>query len=187
MQNCDSNRGFLMGMVVLYIAATVDGYIASKDGSIDWLHPFEQSGEDYGYAAFYARLGAVVVGGNTYRQALGFAQWPYPGMPTYVITSQAIPHPPDPSVRAYAGDVSILVAQIRQETGKDIWLVGGGQVITQFANRQLIDRYIISIIPIILGGGIPLFHDIAAPATLTLASSTSYPSGIVQLDYRMAQ
>jgi len=79
-----------MSDVVLYIAATLDGFIASSDGGIDWLKPFEQAGEDYGYAAFHARVGAVIIGGNTYRQALGFGEWPYAGVTTWVATRRGL-------------------------------------------------------------------------------------------------
>lgn len=172
-----------MSSVILYIACTLDGYIAGKDGDISWLHPFEHTGEDYGYAAFLSHVGAIIMGGKTYRQALGFGPWPYSGIPCHVVTTQALTNPPDASISAFCGDVSELVAQIRQETGKDIWLVGGSRLITQFANARLIEEYIISIVPLLLGDGIPLFQGLSSKQNLTLTGSTSYASGIVQLHY----
>lgn len=174
-----------MSSVVLYIACSLDGYIADPDGGIDWLTAFDQPDEDYDYTAFVQRLGAIIMGGKTYRQALGFGPWPYQGIPCHIVTTQPLAGPPDASISAFNGDVRELAAQVRQETGKDVWLIGGSEIITQFANAGLIDEYIISIIPLLLGQGIPLFRAIDARHRLTLTGSTSYPNGIVQLHYHV--
>lgn len=177
-----------MGDVILYIAATLDGFIASRDGGIDWLKPFEQASEDYGFSAFYARVGAVIIGGNTYRQALGFGEWPYPGVTTWVATRRALAgeRHPGADVRAFAGDMSDLAALARRETAKDIWLVGGAQLVTAFVNQGLMDEYIISIVPLILGEGIPLFAGISRQTTLRLVATRGYAGGIAQVTYRRA-
>ncbi len=177
-----------MSDVVLYIAATLDGFIASSDGGIDWLKPFEQAGEDYGYAAFHARVGAVIIGGNTYRQALGFGEWPYAGVTTWVATRRGLAgeRHPGADVRAFAGDMSDLVALARRETARDIWLVGGAQLVTAFVNQGLIDEFIIGIVPLVLGEGIPLFAGISRRTTLRLVETRGYASGIAQMTYRRA-
>jgi len=172
-----------MGRVVLYIAASLDGFIAAKDGSVAWLEPFEKSGEDYGYQAFLSRLGAIIMGGNTYRQVLEFGAWPYPGITSYVVTRRPLAHQPDDSIRSFSGKVSKLMQQVKGETKKDIWLVGGGNLITQFVNQSLVDEYMLFIIPVFLGEGIPLFQNLASPARLRLVEATTYPSGVVQLHY----
>ena len=173
-----------MGNVILYIAISLDGFIARRDDDISWLTAFDDKDEDYGYAAFYASLGAVILGGKTYRQVLGFGTWPYPGKTTYVVTTQPLQNPPDANIKTFAGDAADLVAQIRQTTDQDIWLVGGGQLVTAFADQHLIDEYIITIIPLILGDGIPLFHDLQVEERLQLTGSQSYANGLMQLRYR---
>ncbi|MBK6433940.1 dihydrofolate reductase family protein [Candidatus Amarolinea dominans] len=173
-----------MGNVILYIAISLDGFIARRDDDISWLTAFDDKDEDYGYAAFYASLGAVILGGKTYRQVLGFGTWPYPGKTTYVVTTQPLQNPPDANIKTFAGDVADLVAQIRQTTDQDIWLVGGGQLVTAFADQHLIDEYIITIIPLILGDGIPLFQGAVSEERLQLTGSQSYANGLMQLRYR---
>ncbi len=173
-----------MGDVILYIAASLDGFIARRNDDISWLTAYDGGGEDYGYAAFYARVGAVIVGGRTYREVLGFGAWPYPGKTTYVVTTQPLSNPPDADIHAFGGDVADLVAQVRQMTDQDIWLVGGGRLITAFVNQRLIDEIIITIVPLILGEGIPLFQGIAVEQSLQLTGSQVYANGLTQLRYR---
>jgi len=173
-----------MSRVALYIAASLDGYIAGTDGDISWLTPFEQAGEDYGYADFYARIGTVILGGKTYRQVLGFSEWPYRGVTTYVVTRRALLDPPDESIHRFAGDVGELVQDIRARSEKDIWLVCGGQLVEEFAWRDLIDEYIVSIIPLLLGEGVPLFPAGGARRELVLVDVIRYPNGLTLLHYR---
>ena len=172
-----------MGKVVLYIAASLDGYIAAKDGSVSWLEPFEKSGEDYGYQAFINRLGAIIMGGNTYRQVLEFGAWPYPGITCYVVTRRPLAYQPDDSIRPFSGEVGKLVQQIKREMEKDVWLVGGADLITQFVNQSLINEYMLFFMPVFLGEGIPLFQNLKSPARLKLVEATTYPSGVAQLHY----
>ena len=174
-----------MSAIVLYIAASVDGFIARPDGDISWLTSFEHSGEDYGYAALLQRSGAIVMGGRTFRQVLGFGPWPYQDIPCYVFTGQGVGESPPPLVTACAGDIAPVVAQIRRRTSKDIWLVGGSHLIAQFARAGLIDEYIIAIIPVLLGAGIALFAG-SGQQELVLGDAKAYPSGLVQLRYRPA-
>jgi len=172
-----------MGKVVLYIAASLDGYIAAKDGSVSWLEPFETSGDDYGYRTFLSRLGAIIMGGNTYRQVLEFGAWPYSGITSYVVTRRPLASQPDDSIQPFSGEIGKLVQQIKGETEKDIWLVGGANLITQFVNQSLVDEYMLFIMPVFLGDGIPLFQNLESPARLRLVEARTYPSGAVQLHY----
>lgn len=175
-----------MGRIILYVATSLDGYIADEDGGVGWLERFEGGDEDYGYGALLARVGTAIMGGRTYRQVLGFGPWPYAALATYVVTRQPLLDPPAPSVRSFRGDVSELVERIRAESGKDIWLVGGADLVTQFANEHLIDEYIVFVMPILLGRGIPLFQNLNASALLDLDHAVSYASGAVELRYRPA-
>jgi dihydrofolate reductase len=172
-----------MGHVVLYIAASLDGYIADANGGIDWLTAFDRPDEDFGYAAFLQRIGAIIVGGKTYRQVLRHARWPYAGIPCYVVTRHALADVPDAGISAFSGDVARLVEQTRRKTSKDIWLIGGAELVTQFANAGLIDEYIISIMPLTLGSGIALFQGITWQQRLTLVEAKTYPASVVQVTY----
>lgn len=175
-----------MSKVILYIAQTVDGYIADKDGGIHWLEAFNSPDEDYGYKTMYARIGAVIMGGVTYRQVLTFGDWVYPGIMVYVVTRQGIGTPPVKEVEAYqSGDMPALVNKIRAETDKDIWLVGGGQIIAEFIKHDLIDEYQIATMPLLLGEGLPLFPpvSIGAQQNLKLVESKTYPNSIVNTMY----
>jgi len=175
-----------MGNVILYIAASLDGFIARRNDDISWLTAYDGPDEDYGYAAFYAGVGAIIVGARTYREVLGFGAWPYAGKTTYVVTTQALQNPPAADIHAFAGDMADLVAQIRQMTEQDIWLVGGGRLTTAFVNQHLIDEIIITIVPLILGDGIPLFQGIQVEESLHLSGGQVYASGLAQLRYRRA-
>lgn len=178
-----------MSDVVLYIAQSLDGYIADADGGIDWLTVFEG---DYGYEAFMERIGALVMGGSTYRDVLNMGEWPYGSLPTVVMTRQGkLDVPPGADVRFCEGEqVAPILDELRQATDKDIWLEGGGEIIVLFRREGLIDEVIVSIIPVMLGSGIPLFLpvDVAdgqAERQLKLVSTEAYPDGIVQLHYRI--
>lgn len=172
-----------MGRVILYIAISLDGYIAAPDGGVGWLDGFEIEGEDYGYQDFFDSLGSLIIGGKTYRQVLGFGEWPYHGVTTYVITRQESIDKPDESVIPYSGDISDLMEEISQNSNKDIWLVGGGEVNAAFLRQSLIDEYIISVMPVLLGDGIPLVKSVESSKSLELTGSKVYPNGVVQLRY----
>lgn len=173
-----------MSDVVLYIAQSLDGYIADAEGGIDWLTVFEG---DYGYEGFMEGIGALVMGGSTYRDVLAMGEWPYGSLPTVVMTRQgSLDVPPGADVRFREGEqVAPILDELRQATGKDIWLVGGGEIIAMFRREGLIDEIILSVIPVMIGEGIPLFLPVdAKEGRVDLTSSEAYPDGIVQLRYR---
>ena len=173
-----------MGKVILYAATSLDGYIADKDGGVNWLEAFNEEGLDYGYGAFYASLETLIMGGKTYRQIIGFGAWPYPGVRTYVVTSQEV-HPAEgEDVRAYQDDLTELVAKLKESSPKDIWLVGGGELNATFFEKDLIDLYMISVMPVMLGDGIPLVKGVDKLTALELIDSEVYPNGVVQLGYK---
>ncbi|MDZ4670588.1 MAG: dihydrofolate reductase family protein [Phototrophicales bacterium] len=175
-----------MTKIVLYIAISLDGYIATEDGSVAWLDGFNIPNEDYGYQTMYDRMGAVVMGGITYRQVLGFStEWVYVGKKSYILTRQPLDNPPDPAIYAFNGDVRDLVTKLQVEHSKDIWLVGGGDVVAQFMAHNLIDEYHLSVMPVLLGRGIRLFNgvDLSQSQTMKLDSVKSYPNGVVQMIY----
>ena len=172
-----------MTKVILYIAASLDGFIARSDGDISWLDRYQSGTEDYGYADFYKKIGACIMGSKTYERALTLKGGIDNKMPTYVVTSRQLPVPPGADITFYSGDLPQLLEMIRKKTRKDIWLVGGGQLARSFFKERLIDDIILSVIPLIMGEGISLFGSVQQEIDLNLAKSISYSSGIVQIHY----
>ena len=170
-----------MGKITYYVAASLDGYIADANGSVDWLP--QGDSDDYGYAEFYAGVEALVMGRRTYDQVLGFGQWPYAGKPTYVFTS----HPPDDnpySVEFVDTNPSEFVRTVALQYYKTVWLVGGSNLAEQFRRAGLIDEYLIFIIPVVLGRGVPLFDGDAPHTALQLIETRALDDGAVMLHYR---
>jgi dihydrofolate reductase len=169
--------------VILYIAASLDGFIARRDGDISWLDKYQVGSEDYGYADFYHAIGACIMGAKTYEKALTLTGGIDNKMPTYVVTNRQLPVPPGADIIFYSGDLPGLLGVIKKKTRKNIWLVGGGQLADSFLTEGLIDDIILSTIPIILGEGISLFGKKESEIDLDLVKVVSYSSGIVQTHY----
>ncbi|MEH2402402.1 dihydrofolate reductase family protein [Nostoc sp.] len=172
-----------MTKVTLYIAASLDGYIARSDGGIDWLSILDTEGEDYGYAAFYESIDAIVLGSNTYEVGLSFDEWPYSGKKSFVFTQRHLQSDRE-DVVFVSDTVKHVLANMEAQGLENIWLVGGGALINSFLQHSLIDEYIISTIPIMLGGGIHLFPPASAEEKLELIDSKQYPNGLLQSHYR---
>lgn len=162
--------------VKLFIATSLDGYIARKDGSIDWLF----TDADYGYRDFYSSIDTVLVGRRTYEQSLTMEDAPFSGKSCYVFTRQARGNVG--LVTFVSGDIAEFTRGLKDGAGSGIWLVGGSETIA--ALKHLIDDFIISVHPIILGSGIPLFLDEWPERGLKFIDAVSFPSGLVQLSYR---
>ena len=167
---------------VLYIATTLDGYIARSNGSIDWLSNFEVAGEDYGYADFYTTIDSLVMGSATYEQVLGFGEWVYPGKISYVLTRRECVSDRNDIVFVKGG-IAEVVDRVTQRGDRRVWVVGGGKVASQFIQQGWVDEYIIAVMPIILGAGISLFQNVPE-LRLNLIHQQSYASGVVMLHYR---
>ena len=161
----------------LYIAASMDGYIAGPDGEIDWL---EVGGKlDYGYHHFYSSIDTTVMGSSTYKLTLTVEEFPYADKANYVFTRGA-PPPDTANVRFVSGDIVSFVESLRGLPGKDIWLVGGGQINTVMLNAGLIDEIILTVFPLVLGDGIPLFAPGARRTRFRTTGCESYETGLVQ-------
>ncbi|MBI4780685.1 MAG: dihydrofolate reductase [Oscillatoriophycideae cyanobacterium NC_groundwater_1537_Pr4_S-0.65um_50_18] len=167
-----------MRKVVLFIASSLDGYIARPSGEIDWLF----TDQDYGYTPFLESIDTVLVGRTTYEQILTFGEYPYAGKKSYVFTKNP-DRTSDQNIEFVSGDVTSLVKALQSSEGKDIWLAGGSALIRDFMHHQLVDQIILSIHPIILGEGIPLFVNAIAPSSLKLTQCQRYDSDLVQLSY----
>ena len=172
--------------IVYYVAASIDGYIATSDGGVEWLAPFEGKGEDYGYSKFYSSVDAVLLGRKTYEQSLTFGEWPYPGKPCWVFSRGALKSA-EAEVTCTNQNPRQIVAELENRKLRRAWLVGGASLASVFQSQRLISEYVISVIPIVLGGGIPLFEAGGSRQSLKHVETKSYPSGIVQLTYVDAQ
>ncbi|MCP8464785.1 dihydrofolate reductase family protein [Pseudomonas sp. ZM23] len=171
-------------VLIYYVAASLDGYIARPDGSVDWLQGYDGSGDDHGYDAFYASIDGLLMGRATYLQCLGFGAWPYPGKPTVVMTrSNHLPQAA-PQVELLHCPPSEALETLLAKGCKRIWLVGGGSLAGNILAAGLLGEVIVSIIPHLLGAGIPLFS-VGLEQRLQLLEQRSFPSGIVQMRYQV--
>ena len=177
-----------MRKVKLYIASSLDSYIAGENDSIDWLF----SDADYGYAKFYDSIDTILVGRKTYEQSLTFEEYPYKGKKVYVFTHKAEIEKKKmkkiPDVEYIDDNIPEFVSRLIKQSSvgnKDIWLLGGGEIVSIFLNADLVDEIILSIHPIILGKGIPLFNNMKKRVNLRLLESIPFESGLVQLHYRI--
>jgi dihydrofolate reductase len=171
-----------MRNVVLYIATSIDGYIARGDGSLDWLENADSAEEDYGYEEFFDSIDTTLMGNATYRQILSFdVEFPYKGKDNYVFTRGEAEETPQATVTNR--NPRELVRELKKREGADIWLVGGGSLNGELLRADLIDRMIITIIPVVLGEGVPLFAGAAPELPWTLTEADAYDSGFLQLTY----
>ena len=164
----------------VFIAASLDGFIARRDGGIDWLSIVETPGEDYGYARFFAAVDALVLGRGTYDTVRGFAAWPYGDKRCVVLA-----HDPPEAQHGetfHAGPPAPLLERLHADGVRRVY-VDGGAVIRQFLGDGLIDDITLSIIPVILGDGIRLFDGGGPERRLRLQGSQAFASGLVQLTY----
>ena len=168
--------------VKVYIAASLDGYIAHSDGNIDWLGTVARPDEDYGYASFIETIDTVIMGRKTYEKVLSFGgEFPHAGRECYVLTrTESAPYD---QVRFFSGTPEKLLDLIRSKPGKDIFIDGGSEAIDLFRKSGLIDSFTVSIIPILLGEGIRLFKESNQELPLKLVEATPFDSGLVQLTY----
>lgn len=175
-----------MKKIKLYIAASLDGYIARPDGDLDWLVQYPApAGAEYGYQDFTDSVDTIIMGNGTYQEILTMnIDWPYKDKSTYVLSRYTTNLPPKENVVYITDNVIEAIHQIKHQKGKDIWLMGGGQTITLLLNHDLVDEMQICYIPLILGEGIPLFPNKPKESQWKLMGSTAYDSGILKVDYR---
>ena len=166
-----------------FIAASLDGYIARPDGAIDWLTPFNTPTEDYGFARFYETVDALVIGRGTYDTVLGFDAWPYAGKRVIVMTRRPLATAPRHGEETFAGEAAEVAVRVAgAAAGARRVYVDGGDVI-----RQIVDDVTISIVPIVLGGGIRLFAGGEGEHRLELEGQRAWASGLVQMRYRVVR
>lgn len=164
----------------LYIATSLDGYIATPDGAVAWLEPFNAG--DYGYDDFLKSIGTLVMGRTTFDQVLGFGAWPYEGKRAIVMTSRAVETLPD-GAEIRNADAATVAREAKSFGGGDVWLTGGGNVVRQFLDAGLIDAMELFVMPILLGDGLRLFPEGASQSGLILEDTQAYTNGVVRLLY----
>ncbi len=167
----------------VYIACSLDGFIARANDDLDWLSVVERAGEDYGYKRFFDSIDTLVMGRRTYDKALSFSPWPYSGKRCVVLTHAAPEAQHNETF--HAGDLPSLVDKLGSDGAKRIY-VDGGQVISQFLYAGLVNDVTVSVIPILLGQGIRLTQTIGRDVRLMLVRSDAFESGLVQLEYAVA-
>lgn len=175
-----------MKKIILYIAASLDGRIAEPDGGLEWLTKFPNPEKtDYGYKDLLASVDTVIMGGKTYRELLNMdVIWPYKEQTTYVVTGGWTEKTADGNIRFITDNVIETISALRNERGKDIWLVGGGELVSMLLEADLVDEMRICYFPVILGKGIPLFPQQPKASKWELINSVVYDSGVLKVDYR---
>lgn len=187
-----------MSSTQYYCASTLDGYIAEADDTIGWLTGYKGSYSGEGaqpskgaYDRFYESVGALVMGSATYEFVLDeLEDWPYEGKPTWVLTSRDLPRPDGEGV-----DVRIANAPVRElhgemraaAGGRNLWVVGGGEVASQFADEGLLDELLVTVVPVVLGAGKPLFARRLPGGPMQLAGVRAFDSGMVELRYEIVR
>lgn len=171
----------MAGRVRVFIACSLDGFIAGAEDDLSWL-PEPDPQEDYGYAAFIAETGAILMGRGTYDAVAAFPEWPYGETPVLVATSRPLT-PAAPTVKAVKGTPARMLAGARRRAGElDVYL-DGGALIRSFLDAGLVDELVVTIVPVILGAGGPLFAGAAARRSLVPRETRTFPSGLTQLRY----
>lgn len=168
--------------LVLFISTSLDGYIATKDESLEWL--FEVEGEgDNGFAEFYETVDTVLMGKRTYDWVMkqDIKEFPYKNKDSYVFTRSAIED--TENVRFVNNDVTDFVHKLKGKEGKNIWIVGGGELLHSFVHEKLVDEFIITVAPTILGKGIPLFREGDYQLDLSLKGVRKF-NQFVELHYK---
>ncbi len=176
-----------MRKLKLYIAISVNGFIATKSGDVDWLTDPDNSDNNpnkYGYLDFYNSVDTTLMGYNTYEKILGFdVPFPYPDKKNYVFSKKHKQKESNP-VQFIKNDPVEFVSLQKQEDGKDIWLIGGSQINSILLNSDLIDEIILSIIPVVLTDGIPLFLGTEGQKRFKVVETKTYDNSLAQIIFR---
>jgi len=166
--------------VIVHIATSADGYIARSDGDIDWLTSRPAPKGFYGMTAFMKTIDTTVLGRKTYEVSLAMGA-PFGSKGTFVFSHH--PAPPDAPVEFVNEPIGPFVSRLRERPGKNIWLMGGGGIIASFLDARAIDEFVISVVPVFIGDGIPLIARRHRQVPLSLLSTEKFADGLVQLHY----
>ncbi|MES2691279.1 MAG: dihydrofolate reductase family protein [Bacteroidota bacterium] len=168
--------------VMVYIASSLDGYIAKPGDDLAFLDRVQKEGEDYGYADFMASVDTVIQGRKTYEWVMkhvpGFS---HANKQSYIITRTS--RPAIGNTNFYTGDLKELISKLKQQPGKNIFVDGGAEVVNALLKDGLVDEFIISLIPVLLGNGTTLFKDGRPEQVLKFLTAKTFDTGLVQLHY----
>ena len=177
-----------MRKLSIFIATSVDGYIAKPNDDLGFLKLVEKEGEDYGYAQFTDTIDTLIIGRKTYDyvvKEIGSSHYDNGDREVYIITRS--PRPKVGKTNFYTGDPGDLVRQLKSREGKDIYCDGGAEVIHELLKQDLIDELIISIVPVLLGSGTRLFKDGRPELPLELVRTETFDTGLTQVHYRQTR
>ncbi len=173
-----------MRKLILYIASSLDGYIAAPGDDLKFLHLVQKEGEDYGYNGFYKTVDTVIIGRKTYDWVLKeVGSPPHPNKQTFVITKTA--RAAESNTIFYTGDLKDLVMRLKSREGLNIYCDGGAEIVNELLKDRLIDEMVISIIPVLLGEGTRLFKGGMPGQEMELIKSKQFDTGLIQLHYRI--
>jgi dihydrofolate reductase len=173
--------------VIVHIAASADGYIAGPDGDLDWLTSRPAPKGFYGMNEFMRTVDAMIVGRKTYEMSLRLGAKFEAKRPTIVFSRHDPPANLPPGVEFVNEAIGPFVSRLRERPGKNIWLMGGGEIIASFLDEQAIDEFVVSVVPVFIGDGIPLIARRHRHTPLELMSTDRFDDGLVQLHYRVPQ
>jgi dihydrofolate reductase len=171
--------------VIVHIGTSADGYIARPDGDLEWLTARPAPKGFYGMDAFVKSIDTMVLGRKTYDMSLRMGAKFDPKNPHIVFSRQPPPAEVPPGVQFVNDAIGPFVRRLREQPGKDIWLMGGGEIIASFLDEQAIDEFVISVVPVFIGEGIPLIERRHRHVPLDLQSVERFEDGLVQLHYRI--
>lgn len=175
-----------MRKLSLFIATSLDGYIAKPNDDLGFLKIVEKEGEDYGYTEFTANVDTIILGRKTYDWVLreiGTSHYDNGERDVYVITRTS--RPDAGKTKFYTGNLTELIKQLKSRKGKNIYCDGGAEIVNELMKDNLIDEFIISIVPVFVGDGIRLFKDGRPGQQLKLVNSKTFNTGLVQLHYKI--
>jgi len=173
---------------MIFIASSLDGYIAKPNDDMSFLKMVEKEGEDYGYAEFTTTIDTIILGRKTYdwvMKEIGTSHYDNGERDVYVITRTA--RPTIGRTKFYTGDITELLQSLKSKGGKNIYCDGGAEIVTELLKNDLVDELIISVIPILVGDGTRLFKDGRPEQRLELISTKQFDKGLVQLHYKRAK
>lgn len=174
-----------MRKLSIFIATSLDGYIAKPNNDLSFLKIVEKDGEDYGYAEFIANIDTIIIGRKTYDYVvneIGSNYYDNGKRDVYVITRNK--KPKSGKTTFYSDNLIDLVKQLKTQTGKNIYCDGGAEIINELLRHQLIDELIISIIPILVGNGTKLFNNNRPQQLLEFVGAKTFDTGLIQLHYK---
>lgn len=174
-----------MKKIKVFIAVSLDGYIARPDGGMDWLAGLNAPAlKEFKDKVFYDSIDTILMGNGTYQEITSFdVDWPYKDKTAYVLSRRKDNLPPKTNISYLTENVLEYIRQIKRQDGKDIWLLGGGQTIKLLLNHDLVDELHLCYIPVMFGDGIPLFPSGMKTSRWELRGSKTFESGVLKVDY----